>query len=148
MIYWWNKLNYILGCTAITLKHIISTLCHSASFYSLFLNIYASSLPSLHIYLSHMVMTDLLADILILILSHTLTGEWNNIMLQDMSHVKWCIGPEAIPLAGDWGAAGHIHLDQWQSSIRLDQSEAKDEQRRTTYIFSIQKNPHEGRTCS
>lgn len=64
---------------------------------------------------------------------------WNNIMLQDMSRVKWCRGPEAIPLAGDWGAAGHIHLDQWQSSIRLDQSEAKDEQRSRTSIFFIQK---------
>lgn len=74
---------------------------------------------------------------------------WNNIMLQDMSRVKWCRGPEAIPLAGDWGAAGHIHLDQWQSSIRLDQSEAKDEQRSRTSIFFIQKkNSHEGRTCT
>lgn len=34
-----------------------------------------------------------------------------------------CRGREAIPLAGDWDAAEHIHLDQWQSSIRLDQSE-------------------------
>lgn len=42
-----------------------------------------------------------------------------------LSHTKLCIGPDAVPLAGDWGAAEHIHWDQWQSSIHLDQSDGK-----------------------
>lgn len=46
-----------------------------------------------------------------------------------LSHTKQCTGLAAVPLAGDWGAAGHIHWDQWQSSIHLDRSEAKDESR-------------------
>lgn len=42
-------------------------------------------------------------------------------------HIKWCRGPEAIPLAGDWDAAEHIHSDRWQSNIHLDQSEGTHE---------------------
>lgn len=42
-------------------------------------------------------------------------------------------------MAGDWGAAGHIHLDQWQSSIRLDQSEPK---KRTISRFFICYDNH------
>lgn len=49
-------------------------------------------------------------------------------MLSDMdllSHTKLCTRSDAIPLAGDWGAAAHIHWDLWQSSNHLDQSDEK-----------------------
>lgn len=51
-----------------------------------------------------------------------------NLMLSDMdllSHTKLCTRSDAIPLAGDWGAAAHIHWDLWQSSNHLDQSDEK-----------------------
>lgn len=53
-------------------------------------------------------------------------------MLEDTIRIKLCTERDSLPLAGDWGAAGHIHLDQWQSSTRLDQSEP---QKRTISRF-------------
>lgn len=32
------------------------------------------------------------------------------------------MNPDVVPLAEDWDAGGHIHLDQWQSSSHLDLS--------------------------
>lgn len=58
-------------------------------------------------------------------------------MLSDtdlLSHTKLCTGSDAIPLAGDWGAAAHIHWDLWQSSSHLDQSDAKEVQRKGNII--------------
>lgn len=167
---WCYKLNYILGCTAITFKVIMSTQFNSAPCYPLFLNIYASSLPSLQ-YISLLISYGSewpfcwhlrLADIKTYFNGgiNSFSEDWwgdgiwkslkracticypavivqpcgtnkNTIMLQDMSHIKWCIELDPIPLAGDWDAVGHIHSDQLQSSIHLDQSEAKYKQMRT-----------------
>lgn len=51
-----------------------------------------------------------------------------------LSHTKLCTRSDAIPLAGDWGAAAHIHWDLWQSSNHLDQSDAKEVQRKGNII--------------
>lgn len=60
-------------------------------------------------------------------------------MLEDTIRIKLCAERDSLPLAGDWGAAGRIHLDQWQSSIRLDQSEPKE---RTNSHFFICYDNH------
>lgn len=69
-----------------------------------------------------------------------------NIMLGDVSNVKRRVGPDALPLAADWGAAGRIHWDRWRSSIHLDQSEGKDGQRRGTFNF-VSRKTHDASAC-
>lgn len=50
--------------------------------------------------------------------------------MDPLSYTKLHTGPDVVPLAGDWGAAGHIHWGQWQSSTHSVQSGGKDGEQR------------------